>query len=131
MPGSTTGEPIRKWSFFTTRDGRYEIHSRVAGVSIGDRQDVVAALTPDEQLRLVREPTNPHDPNAVLVQRQDGGVLGYLPRDLAAWAAPWIDWHGGAVPAWVTEVLGGTQFARTLGAEIGFWVGQSNHVRGE
>jgi hypothetical protein len=33
-----------------------------------------------EALRLRAEPANPHDPNAVAVHRQDGLMLGYLPR---------------------------------------------------
>lgn len=31
---------------------------------------------------LVREPGNPHDPNAVCVQRLDGRQLGYVPKEL-------------------------------------------------
>ncbi len=30
---------------------------------------------------LVREPENPHDPNAVVVQTLHGHGLGYMPRD--------------------------------------------------
>lgn len=34
-----------------------------------------------QALALVREPTNPADPNAVAVQALDGTTLGYIPRD--------------------------------------------------
>lgn len=37
---------------------------------------------------LVREPDNPHDPNAIRVATYDGVTVGYLPADLAAEWSP-------------------------------------------
>ena len=34
-----------------------------------------------EQLYLVRDPGNPHDPLAIEVRREDGGLVGYVPRE--------------------------------------------------
>jgi len=43
-------------------------------------------------LELVREPSNPHDPNAIVVQvYADMERLGHLPRDVAARIAPEMD----------------------------------------
>lgn len=37
-----------------------------------------------EELKLVPEPTNPYDPNAIKVCRTNGEQLGYLPAEQAA-----------------------------------------------
>lgn len=43
-----------------------------------------------EGLLLTREPTNPVDPNAIIVATETGDI-GYLERAAAAQIAPWID----------------------------------------
>ena len=43
------------------------------------------------KVRLVREPDNPHDPNAIAVVSDNAGQLGYIPREFAAELAPGID----------------------------------------
>ena len=45
----------------------------------------------DFDVRLIREPTNPYDVNAVIVASVTGATLGYLARDLAAEFAPVLD----------------------------------------
>jgi len=42
-------------------------------------------------LSLQREPTNPHDPNAVAVYSEDGAMLGHVPRNQAALLATHMD----------------------------------------
>jgi hypothetical protein len=44
-----------------------------------DRQEFIRALSEGEELRLVPDPDNPFDADAVLVMRGNGNVLGYLP----------------------------------------------------
>jgi hypothetical protein len=58
--------------------------TKVVGVSYENkdgtsRQSIIERCRPGEILRLVREPDNPHDTNAVKVLRQNGEQLGYLP----------------------------------------------------
>jgi hypothetical protein len=48
-------------------------------------------LVAGDVLRLIREPDNPHDPNAVAVHHASGLKLGYVPRDLSALAAELLD----------------------------------------
>ena len=48
------------------------------------RQEAINQCRPPEVLRLVLEPNNPVDPNAVKVMRQNGKQLGYVPKRLAA-----------------------------------------------
>ena len=43
------------------------------------------------KLRLVREPDNQHDPNAVAVWSDKHGHVGYVPKDLAAELSPVIN----------------------------------------
>lgn len=53
-------------------------------------EDALAAMEPETDLRLVREPGNTYDPNAIEVYH--GEIkLGHLPRDLAATVAPEMD----------------------------------------
>lgn len=50
-----------------------------------------ASLGPGEEVRLVREPANPHDGNAIAVLTLGGERAGYLPREVAAEDAVLID----------------------------------------
>lgn len=43
----------------------------------------IERLMPDEELRLVEEPENPHDQRAVRIYTQDSCHVGYVPRYLA------------------------------------------------
>ncbi|MEE8715848.1 MAG: single-stranded-DNA-specific exonuclease RecJ [Coriobacteriales bacterium] len=81
-------------------------HTKVVGVSFEGRQQVVARLSTDDELLLVREPDNPHDPNAVAVTTRDGVRLGYLRRTVAAALAPEID-RGARYRVQVTDLTGG------------------------
>ena len=54
----------------------------VRGVSF--RQDAVAKVEELDQVFLVPEPTNQYDPNAIRVEHPEAGLVGYLPRRLAA-----------------------------------------------
>ena len=50
-----------------------------------------AALPEPLSIVLVRNPANEHDTNAVEVHQPAVGMLGHLPRDIAARVAPWLD----------------------------------------
>ena len=43
-------------------------------------REAIAKLRRGEELVLIREPSNPHDLNAVAVHAADGTKLGYVPR---------------------------------------------------
>jgi hypothetical protein len=90
------------------------IVSKVAGVTYPepttgeDRQRIIALLTGDEPCRLVPEPTNAYDPNAIAVHvATSTGVrhVGFVPRDLAKQIAPHLE--GEAVMSRILEVTGG------------------------
>jgi single-stranded-DNA-specific exonuclease len=90
-------------------------YSKVAGVTFDGRQQVIETVRPGDRLRLVREPTNAHDPHAVQVTTQDGHALGYLRARLAGRLAPSID-AGVPYRASVAAVTGGGE--RSLGINI-------------
>jgi HIRAN domain len=55
------------------------------------RQKIIAKCRRGEPIFLVRQPNNPHDSNAVILYRQDGTDIGYLPKEMAAEIAPRLD----------------------------------------
>lgn len=57
---------------------RYVADFNVAGMRYWDGAKVISKLKPGKRLRLVAEPHNPADPNAVAIYRKDV-KLGYIP----------------------------------------------------
>lgn len=53
--------------------------------------DRLQELQDRDHLVLVREPENPHDPNAVAVKDVEDFMLGYIPRGQAVFAAELLD----------------------------------------
>jgi single-stranded-DNA-specific exonuclease len=83
-------------------------HTKLAGVSFEGRQEVVARLQPGAPVRLVRQPDNEFDPNAIAVFAPTGEQVGFLNRRLASVLAPAID-AGAEWDVSVTEVTGGEE----------------------
>jgi len=69
------------------------IQTKLSGVSFGKRQSNIRKWgCPDiGTYALIREPDNPHDPNAVLVSLFGIHNMGYLPKPIAVTMAPLID----------------------------------------
>ena len=69
-----------------------EITFRLAGVTASDAQKNIKKFGCKDigSFALVREPDNPHDPNAIRVEIA-GFYLGYVPRHIAKDLAPLID----------------------------------------
>lgn len=78
------------------------------------RQAELAICRPGEQVRLVREPKNPHDPRAVAILSARGIRVGYLKRDRAIWIGSKID-RGYDVRAIVERIKGAALPGSTLG----------------
>lgn len=84
------------------------LNTKVAGVTFEGRQAHIAKLRGGEPCRIVPEPENPYDPNALAVHvAKDGAVyhVGYVPKELAAQIAPYLE--GEALMVEITEVTGG------------------------
>jgi|GEM_PF-5464351 len=70
--------------------GNY-IETSVVGVTFEGRQDLIKKLHVGQSIKLVREPENIHDENAIEVIVQDNNSIGYINRDLAKKIAPIMD----------------------------------------
>ena len=87
-PWAEADEEVTKWVRSNPEwDKNY--WCAVAGVRYknddgSSRQEAINQCQSREMLRLVPEPDNPVDPNAVKVLRQNGQQIGYIPRRLAA-----------------------------------------------
>lgn len=84
------------------------LNCKVAGVSYEGRQDIIATLRGNEPCRIVPEPTNPYDVNALAVHIATAdGVrhVGFVPRAIAAEIAPYLE--GESVMADIAEITGG------------------------
>jgi single-stranded-DNA-specific exonuclease len=92
-------------------------HTKLAGVSFEGRQDVVTRLEPGAPLRLLRQPDNEFDPNAIAVMAPTGEQVGFLNRRLASVLAPALD-AGGLWDVSVTEVTGGTDDVGSRGVNV-------------
>ena len=95
--------------------------SKVAGVTYENRQEVIAQLRGNEPCRIVPEPDNKYDKNALAVHVAvaPGQVahVGYLPRELAAQVAPWLEEE--AVMAELLEITGGFETSEGYTASYG------------
>lgn len=84
---------------------------RVAGVSYqnddgSSRQKILAHCKVPEMLQLVRQPNHRHDTNAIQVRRENGEMLGFIPRDEARLMASELD-KGRRYVAVLTTLDGG------------------------
>ncbi len=67
--------------------------TKLAGVTFGDCQNNIKQWgCPDiATYAVIREPENPHDPNAVCISLFGIHDMGYLPRNIAQGLAPLMD----------------------------------------
>lgn len=59
------------------------ITTKIAGVTFENRQNYVKKLRVGEKVKLIREPNNKYDKNAVAVYNLNNNQLGYIPKELA------------------------------------------------
>jgi len=84
------------------------LNTKVAGVTFEGRQAYIAKLRGNEPCRIVPEPDNKYDPNALAVHVAcDGTVyhVGYIPKELAAEIAKHLE--GEALMVEIAEITGG------------------------
>lgn len=68
------------------------METKLAGVSYGNRQEVIGQMSIKDKIHLLREAGNVYDRNAVAVcLTKTGKHIGYLPRQIAADLAPRLD----------------------------------------
>jgi len=84
------------------------MYIKVTGVTFEGRQLVLAEIAAGAPVMLMPEPENPFDKNAIAVWVSDRSAarqIGYVPRDLAAIVAPFIE--GERMYGKVFEMTGG------------------------
>jgi len=97
-------------------------HTKVAGISHRNpdgtsRQVIARRCARLEQLNLVHDSDNPHDPNAVQVLRTTGEQLGFLPAHVAAQVAAG-NAAGVRYGVYVSAITGGRRGAATTGVNL-------------
>ncbi len=91
---------------------------KAAGVTHDGRQSVLAQLKLEQQLKLVREPQNRYDKNAVGIYTLDGKSVGYVPKAIAAIIAIKIDTGSTTSTAKVVQLTGGVPGYPTRGVQV-------------
>ncbi len=84
------------------------LYFKVRGVTYEGRQEIIAKLTGDEPVRIVPEPDNPYDKNALAVfVASEGEVcqMGYVPKENAALLAPFLE--GEPLTGHIVAITGG------------------------
>jgi hypothetical protein len=104
------------------------ITTRVVGVTFEGRQEVVARLQRGDRVWLEMQPTNPYDRNAIKVCHENGEMVGYLSRQLAASIHPYFKAYGFPVRGRVTLLTGGSWDGYTLGCMITFKLPKSRQL---
>jgi hypothetical protein len=99
---------------FDAPGGTATFFSRIAGVSHGNRQSLLAGARPGERLQLTPEPDNAVDPFAIKLCLPDGSQLGYVPSDLAREFSGKLA-RGLRIEAMLMQITGGTKRKPTMG----------------
>lgn len=81
-------------------------HSKIAGTSY--RQEIIPTLKKEQKLKLIREPDNIHDTNAVRIETNQEEIIGYVKskNGLNQDVATLID-RGKELQCRITEITGG------------------------
>lgn len=103
------------------------VYTKVRGTTYGDRQDTLRKLALFESknvgLRLIRQPENPYDHNAILVVASIQGFeekdVGYLSKEISNWLGPYMD-QGRNVVALFSEITGIKRREGYLGMNLKF-----------
>lgn len=96
------------------------LNIKVAGVTFEGRQLIIAELSGNEPCKIVPEPENKYDRNALAVYvAHKSGVfhVGYIPKEYAAEIAPHLE--GESVVGAVSEVTGGFETRSGETASLG------------
>lgn len=64
---------------FTDNDSNYNVEFYIEGWRYYDGENALASLSPNQILKLEREPDNVHDRNAVKILSKNNKLLGYVP----------------------------------------------------
>ena len=89
----------------------------LTGVTMDNRQNVIANLDPNTPILLVRDPFNQYDKNAISVKTIDGVMIGWIPRYYASILAPEID-SGVGWFCKIDKILGSEETLRGVSVKL-------------
>lgn len=98
------------------------ICTKIVGVSFEERQETIAKLHMGDRVWLEPELDNTHDPQAILVTRNNSEVIGYLNRHLVKNLSPYFERVAGLVRGRVKYITGSAFDGYALGVVIQFKV---------
>lgn len=96
----------------------FETRTKIVGVTRGNRQDLLEELSEMDDIRLVREPNNPHDENAIAVLNPDGEKLGYIRSGLAKELVSYMKLYPDAVLIGEILEITGDEVGKNYGCNI-------------
>ena len=96
------------------------ISTRLAGVTFENRQEALSRCQSNDIVWLERESTNVYDHNAIRVTRNNGEMLGFVNRHLAAAIASTLDAYGLPIRGKVEQITGSGFDGFSLGIVISF-----------
>lgn len=83
--------PPEKSPFALITNDEFTQFVYVTGTHVGKRPQTCLRLKMGEQVKIVREPQNAYDSNAIAVCNTKGEQCGYVPANMARWIAPVMD----------------------------------------
>lgn len=96
----------------------FETRTKIVGVIRGNRQDLLEELSEMDDIRLVREPNNPHDENAIAVLNPNGEKLGYIRSGLAKELVSYMKLYPDAVLIGEILEITGDEVGKNYGCNI-------------
>ena len=91
-------------------------HTKIVGVTFEGRQRIVGKLNVGEQLKLIRDPSNTYDSNAIKVINTIGEQAGFLSREVVSDLARLMD-SGHKFRCTVSSITGGN-IGQNYGANV-------------
>lgn len=75
---------VKVTTYSTNDDG--ELNFSVAGTKFRTLDEIerIKELQYAEELKLIPEPTNPYDPNAIAIYTKDDSLVGYVPKAIVS-----------------------------------------------
>lgn len=85
------------------------------------RQSIIKRCQDGQTVRLIPEPTNPYDGNAIFVVTQNGECLGYISRDHNEWIGKKLA-AGKLADSRIHTIIGGEKNKRNVGVLLSLTV---------
>lgn len=104
----------------------FETKTKIVGVTMGNRQELLEELSEMDDISLVRDPNNPHDENAIAVLNPNGEKLGYIRSGLAKELVSYMDLYPDAVLIGEILEITGDEVGKNYGCNIEISMIRSN-----